>query len=96
MKYHPKCRPPRGAVDVLRLGDDGRWRADNGQHGRAFLGRMEGDADGTAIAWVANCSCPYLNGCPLGKALNQATELGATSTSVQRRRAYHVIPKRHR
>jgi hypothetical protein len=87
---HPTCRPPKDAIDVLRLGEDNRWRQDNGRHARAFVGVLATDPT-SVIIWVANCSCPYLNGCPLGKALQMTGDKGI-NTTVDRRRAYHVIP----
>lgn len=78
-----------GADDVpLRLGADGKWRPDDGSAARAFLGKL----DGEHIAFVADCKCPYTNGCPLGLALTKADDLGIVATNVHRRRA--VPPSR--
>src|SRR5690606_8993988 len=91
-RYHPLCRPPRGAGkpdgvryeenEPLRLGEDGKWRADNGRPARAFIYKL-GD---THFVAVADCGCPYPNGCPLGTAMTFADELGLTTISIERRR----------
>lgn len=90
-KLHPLCRPARGTgrpdgVDYidnepLRLGEDGKWRPDNGRPARAFLGKLGADTH----AFVAECSCPYTNGCTLGVALTKADDLGIAATMVTRR-----------
>jgi hypothetical protein len=88
---HPLCRPPKGVGKPdgakygddkpFRLGDDGRWRPDNGVAARAFLGKL----DGENVAFIADCRCPYTNGCPLGLALTKADDLGISATMVHRR-----------
>lgn len=72
---HALCRPPRGAKPVRseytdsaklwRLGDDKKWRADNGKPGFAFVGE---DATGNVIVWLPECKCPYAKGCAQGAA----------------------------
>jgi len=90
---HALCRPPRGAGkpdgvdydqnDPLRLGEDGRWRPDNGRPARAFIYKS---GDGTHHVCVADCRCPYLQGCPLGTALDYGNDkLGIEALNVDRR-----------
>jgi hypothetical protein len=78
LKGHALCRPPRGAAPVhsvfknttklWRLGIDGKWRADDGTPGLAFIGRNLGDV----IVWSAECKCPYLLGCAAGAGADYA------------------------
>lgn len=95
-KLHPFCRPPRGAINVLRLGSDGKWREDNGAIAHAFIGQFKTSTTGSAIVWVADCACPYTKGCPLGKALDEAANRGAEGTEVQRRRREYPPRKKRK
>ena len=108
MKAHPLCRPPRGAHAInnfvfksLRLGEDGKWRDDNGRPGRAFLGQVgttiSRDSMFSAVAWVATCNCKVYADCPVSAALAKADDLNAQATSVERRRAtYEPAPKKRK
>ena len=87
--FHPKCRPPRDAlrpgslanIGPLRLGDDNRWRVDNGEPGVAFIGRLDDEHH----VWVASCKCTDAK-CPRWKALEHAREkLDIESISVHER-----------
>lgn len=83
MKFHPKCRPPRGAfgphwddgekawtnTEPRQLGLNGRWRYDDGKPGLAFIGSI----DGANIIWVASCKCTDAK-CPRWKAMTYARE----------------------
>lgn len=100
-KAHPRCRPPRDAKPInseydnseklWRLGDDGRWREDNGEPALAFIGSVKGEA----VAWVADCKCAMLNGCALGKAFTFSVEtLDLGSISAHRRRPMSAVRKR--
>lgn len=92
-KFHPKCRPPRGAqgwVDAqlvvhgepLKLYDDNRWRQDDGKPGVAFIGHLDGVEN---RVWVASCKCTDAK-CPRWKALTHAREkLDIESISVHER-----------
>lgn len=102
-KHHPTCRPPRGALapdgisgaDPLRLGEDGKWRPDNGRPARAFIyGLRDADGNKEHRAAVANCKCPYLNGCPLGTALSKADDMGIAAIGVDRRPTKSVREQR--
>lgn len=72
--------------EPFRLGEDGKWRPDNGRPARAFLYKL----DGNFFACIADCDCPYTNGCPLGTALSKADDLGITAINVDRRRRVTV------
>lgn len=96
-KNHALCRPPRGAGkpdgvnydenEPLRLGEDGRWRPDNGRPARAFIYQFTTKLDNAHYVCIADCDCPYTNGCPLGAALDYANDkLGIEAISVDRRR----------
>lgn len=89
---HTLCRPPRDAIDVVRLGLDGQWREDNGQHGLAFVGGMPETPRSDAIIWVTDCKCKMINDCPLGAAMERAGAFFVAST-IERRRAYRKPKK---
>lgn len=73
MKNHPLCRPPQGAIDVRRLGGNGRWKQDDGSPGLAFFGLVPTASDEEdAAAWVANCNCKVHAECPASRALDKA------------------------
>lgn len=73
----------------MRLGGDGRWRADNGRHATAFVGKLAK----SWYIWVPFCACKYPAGCPLGKALDFVQEFDNTAiVEVQRRRSYRTEP----
>jgi len=84
LRAHPYCRPPRGASDVLRLGDDNQWRPDNGMPGRAFVGLnvaqvcpRYGNQDqniSSPVVWVAFCKCKIYANCPASKAADKACD----------------------
>jgi hypothetical protein len=57
-----------GKTLLWRLGSDGKWRADNGEPGLAFVGSIKGEA----FVWSAKCSCPHLNACAAGAGSNFA------------------------
>lgn len=84
LKGHALCRPPRGAAPVhsvfknttklWRLGVDGKWKADDGSPGLAFVGEIQGPGtEGFSIVvWSAECKCPYLLGCAAGAGADYA------------------------
>ena len=96
MKFHPLCRPPRGANGwrgskedaPLKLGANGKWRADDGKPGLAFIGSLSGEN----LIWVSKCKCIDAK-CPRWKAFEHAREeLEIESISVHERetRAAHA------
>lgn len=61
---HLLCRPPLSAVDVLRLGLDGKWGPDDGRPGLAFSYRiLTGLVGGPPMAGAVRCHCGGV-GCP--------------------------------
>lgn len=91
---HPLCRPPKGATEVLRLKENGRWIKDDGEPGLAFVG-LSGRITNTvtneitaenvdASAWVASCNCKVHGECPASKALNKACDVYDGASLVRR------------
>ena len=72
-KKHWLGRPPRDAVDVLRLAGNGRWVEDDGKTpGRAFSGKSP---DGFPIAWGPECDCwGIADRCPMRLAMSKTCE----------------------
>lgn len=54
---HSLCRPPKGALGLLRLSDDGTtWRPDDGRPGIAFVGTRSRGIK-IRLGWLADCRC---------------------------------------
>lgn len=95
MKGHSLCRPPSGMHNVMRLGEDGRWRKDNKLPGRAFVGLAKPDTGDPmlddVIVWIARCSCKTYLGCPVSRGMIYAADKYGGSATVHRR--IPVAPK---
>lgn len=92
MKNHPLCRPPKGAIDVRRLGSNGRFKIDDGTPGLAFFGiamqdvkaKSAATVDENVSVWVANCDCKIHGECPASKALDKACAIYDSASLVRR------------
>lgn len=92
MRNHPLCRPPKGAIDVRRLGSNGRFKIDDGTPGLAFFGiamqdvkaKSAATVDENVSVWVANCDCKIHGECPASKTLDKACAIYDSASLVRR------------
>jgi len=80
---HPLVHAPKGLIEAIRLGRDGRWRTYDGP-AVAFVGRMQGEHDTNGTIVIANCKCAFTDDCPLAKALQKAAETYDTTSIIRR------------
>lgn len=92
---HPLVRPPRGVNKAqLRRYADGRWKTDNGDPALVFIEKTDDVLE--ARIYIAFCDCPFPAKCPLGVALDYASDRYDATNIIRRVSAGRVKKARKR